>query len=127
VQSARTISETDNEQPVRAALYTLNGDLALANLTKLADTTIQVPDQEMSLLNIPLQATAPAGKLVVELALPDSAGAGRLFFVGANDGKESAPTYYRSLACGVPEPIAIGDVDGWDPTAVVLELRGRAK
>jgi hypothetical protein len=83
----------------------------------------------MALLEVPIQAdVAPGAKLVVEFAVPDSAGDGEILFIGSNEEPQTAPTYWRSSACGVLEPtdVASEAIDHPEVHAV-LEVRGRPR
>jgi hypothetical protein len=128
IESARTL-EGDGRQPGAVRLHALTGELTLANLAPLATVEVEIEDQEMALLEVPIQAdVAPGTKLVVEFAVPDSAGDGELLFIGSNVEPQTAPTYWRSTACGVPEPtdVAVAPIDHPEVHAV-LEVRGHAR
>jgi hypothetical protein len=92
-------------QPVTVNIYTLSGSLLFSNLTLIASQPISVPDQSLTILNVPISASIPAGSLlVVEIYTPDGQISGNSFFVGSNGLGQTGPTYLAAADCGVPQP-----------------------
>jgi hypothetical protein len=92
-------------QPVTVNIYTLSGSLLFSNLTLVASQPISVPDQSLTILNVPISASIPAGSLlVVEIYTPSGQVSGNSFFVGSNNLGQTDPTYLAAADCGVPEP-----------------------
>lgn len=116
-------------QPMSVLLHTLTGsDLTLANLTQLARADITVPNQGAGVIDVPLVASAPAGtQLVVEIFLPDSAGAGNLIFPGSNAETQTGPSYIRApvSGCALTEPTDIADI-GFPDMHLVVSVTGTA-
>jgi hypothetical protein len=98
-------SGATGSQPVTVNIYTLSGSLLFGNLTLIASQPISVPDQSMTILNVPISASIPAGSLmVVEIYTPSGQIVGNSFFVGSNDLGQTGPTYLAAADCGVPQP-----------------------
>ncbi|MDF1604202.1 S8 family serine peptidase [Nocardioides sp. YIM 152315] len=105
-------------------LYTLDGPLEYANMTLIGSTQETLSPQDLTLVTVPVEGTAPAGSsLVVEIDAPDQAGTGRAFFVGSNDQGQTAPTYLRSETCGTPEPVDVAEL-GFPDFHMVLNVTG---
>jgi hypothetical protein len=93
----------------------------------LGTATVAVPDQNSSILTVPVTATAPAyGQLVVEVAIPDGISAGDVFFYGSNDQPETGPTYVSSVSCGIETPEPIADI-GFPDVHFVLNVTGTVR
>lgn len=91
-------------QPVVVNIYTLAGPLQFSNLNLIASEPAVVPDQTLTLFNVPVSAIIPAGSvLVVEIFTPDGQTAGNSFFIGSNNLGQTAPTYIAAAECGIPE------------------------
>ena len=63
---------------------------------------MNVADQALTVLTVPLAASVPAGALemVLEVFTPNGQTAGHSFFIGSNNLGESAPSYLQAPACG---------------------------
>ncbi|RPF23336.1 S8 family serine peptidase [Myceligenerans xiligouense] len=105
---------------VTVNLYTLDGELLYENMELLGSATTELEDADLTLVDVPVAGTAPAGStLVVEVAVPD----GPVFFVGSNAEPETAPTYLASEACGNPEPAEVADL-GFPDMHAVMNVTG---
>lgn len=118
-------------QPLSVRLHTLEGNFQLANLSPLGGVDLDVPNQALTLLDVPIAATAPAGSvLVVEVFTPSGVDGGHSFWVGVNDDGQTGPTYLSAPECGVNEPtdVAALAIDGIDTTLIhlVLSVTGTA-
>ena len=53
--------------------------------------SINIPDQSVTIFNVPIAATVPAGtlELVMEVMNPDGVAAGNMFFIGSNTASET--------------------------------------
>ena len=92
-------------QPATVNLYTLDGPLVWANMTLIGTADVDVADQSLSIINVPVNGVVPAGgTLVVEFFTPDGQADGNSFFVGSNNLGQTAPTYLAAADCGVSEP-----------------------
>lgn len=117
---------------VRVGTYngTPGNTLAAANMTVLASNpTVTVPEVIESgsppttpgaTVTAPISATIPAGtKLFVEVDSPD--GTNRYYFyMGANDGGETAPGYVLGPACNITTPTNVSTVSGSFPNVDLL-------
>lgn len=112
------ITANDGSQPATVKLHTLEGDFLLENLTELASVTVDIPEQTLSVLEVPVTATVPANSvLVLEVQTPDGDGA-RSLWLGANNDGQTGPSYLLAPAegCGYQQPtnvaaIGVPDVD----------------
>lgn len=98
------------QQPATVKLYTSSrpfprgfpGSLNLIGTTGV----IQIANQNLTIVTIPVTGTAPAGsELVVELFIPDGTDAGNAFGIGSNSIGETGPSYIRAPACKAPTPV----------------------
>jgi hypothetical protein len=88
-----------NQQLVEIHLFTLSGDLELANLTEIGAGQVLVPQTAQELFDVDVEAIAPAGStLVVELRTP-SGDPDRLLFIGSNAAGQTGPTFLRAPNC----------------------------
>ena len=103
------------------------GVLALANLTPIANNSVIVPDSGITNINVPI-APAPVpllqdATLVAEVLVPDGTAASNVFFVGANNGSETATGYLRAVDCGIAEPVTFASI-GFPLVRLVLSVTG---
>lgn len=111
-------------QPASVNLYTLSGPLVFANLTPIGSANINVSDQNLTILNVPVSGTAPAGStLVVEFFTPNGQAAGHSLFVGSNNLGQTDPTYLAAADCAVPEPTDTGSL-GFPGMHLVMNVTG---
>jgi hypothetical protein len=93
-------------QTVTVNLYTMvdpGGVFGYDNFARIGTAAVTLGRQAMTMVDVPVTGTAPAGStLVVEVAVPDSTRSS--FFIGANPGGQTAPSYLRAAACGIPQP-----------------------
>ena len=119
---------TAGNVPGSFSVYALDhaATLTVANLgTPLATVPVNYDSvADGALLTAAIAATIPAGKdLVIKAAVNDST-TDELFFPGANEDPELAPTYLSSVACGTAEPTPVEDLVG-APLASVLYVGGK--
>lgn len=101
-------------------LYTLDGEMAYANLELIGSAGVSLEPQELTMVDVPVEGTAPAGStLVVEVAAPD----GPFFYIGSNAEPETAPTYIASEQCGNVDPVPTAEV-GFPGMHVVMNVTG---
>jgi hypothetical protein len=124
IQSASSPAAT---QPMSVILHTLAGnELELDRLDVIGRADLAVANQAAGTLAVPVTASAEAGsKLVVELYLPDAAGAGHLLFPGSNAAGQSGPSYLRAPAdgCDLDQPVDIADI-GFPDMHLVVSVSG---
>jgi hypothetical protein len=118
-------------------LHTLVGALQVANLTEVAhkDITIQelAPDPPGTvggrLNEVTLDATVPAGSVLVVEVSHDALDDGEFLLMGSNRAGQTGPTFVRGAECGVGEPRDVDTLtdDGGDPIVMhwVLEVDGQ--
>lgn len=113
----------DGSQPVTVKLHRLQGEFVIANLTQIGLAKVTVPDETLTLVDLPITATVPAGStLVAEITVPNGEFRGDYFFPGANNDGQTGPTYVKS-ECGGPQPADAADV-GFPDFHLVLAVDG---
>ncbi|NJD60839.1 MAG: hypothetical protein FIA98_15710, partial [Anaerolineae bacterium] len=113
-------------QPVEVRLFTLNGAFQFANLTPIGSATAAVASQTLTILDVPVTGTAPAGSLlVVDIFTPNGQAAGNLFFIGSNGLGETGPSYLAAADCGVTEPATVASL-GFPEMMIVMNVTGMA-
>jgi hypothetical protein len=111
-------------QPLSARLYTLSGPFTLANLTPIGSTDTSVTNQSLTLLDIPVTGTAPAGSnLVVEILTPNGQAAGHSFYIGSNRAGQTGPSYIRAPDCSINQPTNLADL-GFSGMHIVMNVTG---
>ncbi len=114
-------------QPVTVNLYTNSGGSFPAGTRTLLATTgpITVADQQLTVLEVPLVATVPAGtsELVMEVNSPDGRSDGNVFFIGSNPDGQTAPGYLSSVDCGPSDPTDLADL-GFLNMHIVFNVNG---
>ncbi len=111
-------------QQVTVKLHTLSGAVSTANLTQLASQSYTVTDQALTIINVPITATAPAGStLVVEFAIPDGTTALNALFIGSNALGESGPTYLSAADCGFADMTTNATI-GYPDMHFVMNVNG---
>lgn len=119
----RAVAPGGSQQVVVKA-HTLSGNLALANLTELASVEVSVTDQSGSLVAAPINASAPAGSvLVIEIWMPDDPEA--VLFIGSNQSGQTQPAYLRAAAtgCDIVEPTSLTDL-GFPNVHIIMAADG---
>jgi hypothetical protein len=117
-------------QPATVMLYRLTGNLRVDEFgPPLASVDVTIADQMLTVLDVPVTASVPAGSsLVVELFTPNGQGASERFFIGSNTEPESAPSYLRAPDCAVnsvpiAEPTTTAGI-GFPGMHIVLDVTG---
>jgi hypothetical protein len=112
VEAAQAGPDQAGVQAVISRIYSTADDPpAAANLTLVESRAFDVADTERATVTIPMQAAVHAATgpyLVAEVFTPRLNG--NRLFVGANAASESAPSYLRAPACGVPDFTAIDEL-----------------
>jgi hypothetical protein len=115
-------------QPVTMNLYLWNpaDPFTFANFSLIGTADATVSDQSLTIIDVPVTGTAPAGStLVVEFFTPDGNAGGNLLFVGSNADGQTAPTYLAAADCGVPDPTDVA-VIGFPGMMLVMNVTGNA-
>lgn len=119
-----------NTRPPRVTvnLYTMvdpDGLLVYDNLNRIGRAHTEVGNQFMTIVQVPVSGTAPAGStLVVEVEVPDVKPGG--VFLGANPAGQTARSYLRAGACGIPEPAPTAEL-GFPDMQLLLNVTGVAE
>jgi hypothetical protein len=86
------------------------GPFTYANFELIGTAQQDLPAQELTIVDMPVSGTAPAGStLVVEVDTPDMSGVGA-FFIGSNPDGQTAPSFLRSASCGLVDPVDLADI-----------------
>jgi S-layer homology domain len=92
--------------------------------TLLGTTTINVTDQSLTNLSVPVTGMVPAlSEFAVEIAVPDGTEAGDVFFAGSNTAAQTRPTFVSSVACGLPNPTDLASI-GFPDSHVIIQVFG---
>ena len=117
------IENLSSTRDVTVNLYTLSGAFTYANLTNIGTTTTSLTGQSLSIVDVPISGTAPAGStLVVEVAVGDFSDEDA-FFIGSNSLGQTAPSYLASASCGLTEPTDTADL-GSPNMHIVMNVTG---
>jgi len=121
VESASSFTGT---QPVSVNLYTSDPEFPDGTLTEIGFADIELPDQDLTIVSIPVTATVPAGsQLVVEIYIPDGTSEGNSFFIGSNADPQTGPSYIRAPDCGTLTPETTAAI-GFPEMHIVLDVVG---
>jgi hypothetical protein len=116
------------QQTVTVNLFRMidpGGPFIYANFELIGTTDASLPPQQLSIAEVPVTGTAPAGStLVVEVDLPDMSGVGA-FFIGSNPNGQTAPSFLRSASCGLAEPFDTAAI-GFPGMHIVMNVTGDA-
>ncbi|MDO8550403.1 MAG: T9SS type A sorting domain-containing protein [Ignavibacteria bacterium] len=114
-------------QPITCNLYVSSPPFPggyPASLTLIGTTSINVPDQSLSIFNIPVTGVAPVGsELVVEIFTPDGQATGNSFFIGSNSLGQTGPSYINATDCGIPTPTDLAAI-GFPNMHIVMNVTG---
>ena len=119
IQSATSQAGT---QPIDVRLDTLAGALKIENLTNIASTTLNIPDETVQSAKALFDTDITAGALLVaELHIADSNT--DTLVVGSNTLGQTAPAYLAAPQCNQPEPIDVTNL-GFANMDLVLAVHG---
>jgi hypothetical protein len=93
-------------QPITVNIYANTGGAFPAGTrTLVASTGAALADQALSIAEVSVAGTIPAGaELVAEVFTPDGQAAGHSFFIGSNAGGQSGLSYLQAADCGITAP-----------------------
>jgi hypothetical protein len=120
------VSGDGNGQPMTVNLWLNSEDCPFPGGTRelLGTATINVTDQDLTNITVPVFGTVPAlREVAVEIAIPDGVEANDVFFAGSNTAAQTAPTYISSQACSLPDPIDLAAI-GFPDSHVIITLVG---
>jgi len=107
-------------------IYTAdNTDLTVANMELVASTTHDADSaDDLTLVTVPMEATIPAGSIVVfEVSAPDSGDLpGQTYFPGNNSAGQNAPSYLMSADCDINTPVPVEVAAGAEENYVMNVL-----
>jgi hypothetical protein len=122
-------SGTGTGQPLTVNLYANHGSAFpggdwQSNLIGTSGS-INIPDQALTVFNVPITATVPAGtlELVMEVMTPDGTNVGNAFFIGSNADAETGTSYLSAVDCGLSDPTPVGDI-GFPDMHIVFNVTG---
>ncbi|MPZ26364.1 MAG: S8 family serine peptidase, partial [Micromonosporaceae bacterium] len=114
--------------PVTVNLFRMidpGGEFVYENFETLGSAEQIFPSQALTVVEMPVFGIAPPGStLVVEVETPDLRGQGG-FFVGSNTGGQTAPSFFRSASCSIPEPVNLAEI-GLPEMHIVMNVTGIA-
>ena len=111
-------------QSATLILATLVGTIETGTRTTVATQPVTVADQDLTILNIPINAVIPAGsQLVVEFSTPDGDLAPNTIYVGSNSLGETSPSYLTSTTCGIVTPTDTSTL-GFPQMQMVMNVKG---
>lgn len=113
-------------QPITINLYANTGAAFPAGTRTPVGSAalVAVPDQTLSLFNVPVTGTVPAGaELVVEVFTPDGTAASNQFFIGSNNAGETGPSYIQAAGCGITTPTATSAI-GFPNMQIAMNVFG---
>jgi hypothetical protein len=117
-------ASTGGVQSGTVNVYTLSGPLAWANMTLVGTASVNIVNQTLTVLDIPVSAMVPAGSvMVVEFFTPEGQTDGHSLYVGSNNLGQTAPTYLAAGACGVAEPVDVAAI-GFPGMHMVMNVTG---
>jgi hypothetical protein len=108
IEQAESLFGTD--QPLTVNLYANHGspfpDGDWQSNLLASSGEIRVPNQELTIFNLPLTTTVPAGtlELVMEVLSPDQTAEHNFFIIGSNPDLETGLSYLSAPDCGNPVP-----------------------
>jgi hypothetical protein len=102
-----TATGATGSQPVEVRLYTwdTSTSFTFGNFNLIGSVSVSLPDQALTIANIPVTGSVPAGgTLVVEFFTPNGQTAGNSLFVGSNANGQTDATFLAAADCGITEP-----------------------
>ena len=117
----------DGTQVVTVYLYsTAPGTFPVGVLTPIGTTVVDLPDQALTYVSVPITATVPSGsELVVDVASEDGVVTGSAFSIGSNNEGQTAPSYLTAPDCGIVTPTDLADVPpGYPNMNIVINALG---
>ncbi|WP_460701521.1 S8 family serine peptidase [Myceligenerans halotolerans] len=116
--------EEATAQTLTVNLYELVGeDFVYANLEPLGSADVDIEEQSLSMVTVPVEGEIAGGTLVVEVVSHDQRDTGGVFFVGSNPDGQTAPSYLAADECGISEPTATDSI-GWPDMHIVMNVSG---
>ena len=122
----RTGRSFGGTQPITVNVYANTGGTFPAGaLVLLGTAPVSVADQSLTVLDVPLAASVPAGttEMVLEVFTPNGQASGNGFFIGTNDLGQSGLSYIEAPDCNVLSPTPTGDI-GFPNMHIVLNAVG---
>ena len=125
IESA-TANPTPGTQPVTVRLHTqTTGTFPGGTRTQIATATVNVANQTLTVLNVPLAVTVPEGttQLIMEVNTPDGTTTQNSLFIGSNTAAETAPSYISAPDCALPNPVTTASI-GFPNMHIVMNVNG---
>lgn len=115
-------------QPITVNVWANSGAAFPPGTLALVGTAaVNVADQSLTVLTVPVAASIPAGstQMILEVFTPDGTAGSNSFFMGSNNLGESGPSYLQAADCGVTVPTPTGSI-GFGNMQIVLNAGGDA-
>jgi len=117
----------DSTQPVTVRLHRqTSGTFPGGARAQIATTTINVANQTLTVLSVPLVATVPAGttELIMEVFTPDGrAPVNHSLSIGSNAAAQTGPSYISAATCGIATPSDVSNI-GFPNMHIVFNVNG---
>jgi hypothetical protein len=106
--------------------FTPAGTFPNGPLTLIGTYAVDVPDQDLDIISVPVSATVPSGsELVVDVASEDGVVNGSAFSIGSNNLGQTAPSYLTAPDCGIATPTDLADIPpGFPNMQIVINALG---
>ena len=124
-------SGTGTTQPITVRIHSSTTNPPTnASMTLLTSETVNVPDQTLSLITVPLASPqmflVATGILVVEIFTPNGQTAGHSFFVGSNALGQTGPSFIRAASCGIADVTNLASI-GFPNMHLVMTVNGNSQ
>lgn len=112
-------------QPLTVNVYENTGcPFPNGSLTLIAFATVNIADQSLGNVTVPVGGYVPAGgELVVELHVPTGVAEMRRFWIGGNGAGQSAPNWVSSASCSLPDPTDVASI-GFPDAHLIMRVIG---
>jgi hypothetical protein len=124
--------EAANAGPDQTQLVTVrlhrqtSGTFPGGTRAQIATITVNVANQTLTVLSVPLLATVPVGttELIMEVFTPDGrAPVNHSFSIGSNAAAQTGPSYISAATCDIPMPTDVSAI-GFPNTHLVFNVNG---
>ncbi len=108
-----TADASGADQPITVRLYIQNGiPFPGITRTQIASATVNVVDQQLTILTVPITAFVPAGtdQLVMEVNSPDGRPGMNVFRIGSNTDPQTGLSYISAPDCGLNTPTDLSTI-----------------
>jgi hypothetical protein len=116
---------TSGSQPLTVNIYAnINGDFPAGTRIPFGTSTVDVSDQALTKLTIPITASLPRNvQMVLEVFTPSGVASENLFFMGSNSSGQSGSSYISAADCSLPTPVTFSSI-GFPNVHLVMNVIG---